>query len=346
VDSRYIGTDICLANKVVRRGISGKTLKGGELVYGNPAWLTTRGRYFSFIMKPGQPVQSVLVESETRNDLLTSVISNPIVLMPNNIVEQRFAVYAGPNDINKMLLFDPTAHAVINYGFFHGIGKILFDGLKIMYNLTHNYGVAIILLSLLISIIMFPLTRKSLQSMKEMQKIQPETELIRKQFSDNPQKMNKEIMELYKRHKINPLGGCLPMFLQIPIFFSLYQVLLRSVELKGSAFLWIRDLAEPDAAFQLPPAMWGLPVIGASVNILPILMAIAMVFQQKLSQGGGKQLSEQQRIMALIMPVMFGMIFYNMPSGLVLYWFTNTVFMLLLQEVVLKLPAFSRAQSL
>ncbi|MDD5504752.1 MAG: membrane protein insertase YidC [Candidatus Omnitrophica bacterium] len=341
MDSRYIGADICFDNQIIRRGISGKTLKGKESFFGSPAWVTTRGRYFSFIMKPKQPAQSVSVQSKTKNDLFTSVVSEPIALMPDSTIEHRFLVYAGPNDIQKMLLFDPSAHSIIHYGFFNVIGKILFDGLKILYHITHNYGIAIILLSLLISIIMFPLSRKSLQSMKEMQKIQPETEAIRKQFSDNPQKMNKEIMELYKRHKINPLGGCLPMLLQIPIFFSLYQVLLRSVELKGAGFLWIKDLAEPDAAFQLPTAVRSLPVIGTSVNILPILMALAMVFQQKLSCGGSKQLSEQQRIMAVIMPIMFGLIFYNMPSGLVLYWFTNTMFMLFLQEVILKLPAFA-----
>ena len=169
--------------------------------------------------------------------------------------------------------------------------------------------------------------------MKAMQAIQPETEQIRKAYSDNPQKMNKEIMGLYKKNKINPVGGCLPMLLQLPIFMSLYQVLLRSVALRGAHFLWIKDLAGPDAAFTLPQK---LPIIGSHINILPILMAIAMWAQQKISQGGGKEVSEQQKMMATIMPVMFGFIFYNMPSGLVLYWFTNTLFMLLIQEVVLK----------
>ena len=169
--------------------------------------------------------------------------------------------------------------------------------------------------------------------MKEMQKLQPEIEHIRKAYSDNSQKMNKEIMELYKKHKINPVGGCLPMLLQLPIFMSLYQVLLRSSALQNARFLWIRNLAGPDAAFSIPQK---LPIIGNNINILPILMAIAMWGQQKLSQGGGKEASEQQKMMSTIMPIMFGLIFYNMPSGLVLYWFTNTLFMLVVQEVVLK----------
>jgi YidC/Oxa1 family membrane protein insertase len=336
MDSRYLGVDAFIDGKAIRKRPSNKTMHEGELLQGAPQWVATRGRYFSFLMKPGQEMQAAFVKSVGKNDLYSGLVSIPLGLLPQATTRQTFTVYAGPNDIDAMMEIDPTAKEVINYGIFHGIGRLLFNGLQMFYGWTKNYGVAIVLLSLVISLIMLPLTRKSLHSMKEMQKIQPETELIRKQYSDNPQKMNKEIMELYKKHKINPIGGCLPMLLQIPIFFSLYQVLLRSVELKGAPFLWIKDLAEPDAAFALPEALRNLPFLGGHINILPILMAIAMAFQQKLSQGGSKKMSEQQRLMAGIMPIMFGLIFYNMPSGLVLYWFTNTLFMLIIQEVVLK----------
>jgi len=342
MDSRYLGADIFVDGKAVRKRASKGTMQDGESIPGIPAWVCTRGRYFSFFMKPGQDAQSAFVQSRGKNDLCTGVISYPITLDPQGIVNHTFVVYAGPNDLNAMMSLDPTAKEVINYGIFHSIGRLLFNGLQMFYRWTNNYGLAIVLLALIISLVMLPLTRKSLHSMKEMQKIQPETELIRKQYSANPQKMNKEIMELYKKHKINPVGGCLPMLLQIPIFFSLYQVLLRSVQLKGAHFLWIKDLAEPDAAFALPPALQNLPFLGGHINILPILMAVAMAFQQRLSQGGGKKMSEQQRLMAGIMPIMFGMIFYNMPSGLVLYWFTNTLFMLVIQEVVLKSRFFAK----
>jgi YidC/Oxa1 family membrane protein insertase len=335
VDSRYLGADVLVDGKVVRKRVSSKTIKGEERIVGSPQWVSTRGRHFSFIMKPGQDAKAVIVKSNSKYDLYTGIESNAISIMPHSALEHVFSIYAGPNDAKAMASFDATANAMINYGVFHGIGAILFKGMQMFFYLTKNYGVAIIMLSLVISLIMLPLTRKSLHSMKAMQKIQPETELIRKQYKDNPQKMNKEIMELYKKHKINPIGGCLPMLLQIPIFFSLYQVLLRSVELKGAHFLWIKDLSEPDAAFALPGAMRNLPFLGGYINLLPILMAIAMAFQQRLSQGG-KEVSEQQRLMAGIMPIMFGLIFYNMPSGLVLYWFTNTIFMIVIQEVVLK----------
>jgi len=333
LDSRYIGADVLTGDKILRKRPSGKTITDGILVAGSPAWISTHDRYFSFVLKPEQQAEGVFIRSSAKNNIWAGVISGPIALSPGQTITQNYMQYAGPSDAEAISEMGPTVNNVISYGFFHAVAKVLFKGLRLLYRVTGNYGVAIILLSLCISLIMMPLTKKSLHSMKSMQRIQPETEQIRKAYSDNPQKMNKEIMELYKKHKINPVGGCLPMLLQLPIFMSLYQVLLRSVALRGAHFLWIKNLAGPDAAFTIP---YKLPIIGNHINILPILMAIAMWAQQKMSQGGGKEVSEQQKMMSTIMPVMFGFIFYNMPSGLVLYWFTNTLFMLLIQEVVLK----------
>jgi YidC/Oxa1 family membrane protein insertase len=158
--------------------------------------------------------------------------------------------------------------------------------------------------------------------MKEMQHIQPQVEQLRVLYKDNPQRLNKEIMELYRQHKVNPLGGCLPMVLQIPIFFALYQVLSRSIALKGADFLWIKDLSEPDRLLKFPVE---LPLIGQYFNLLPVLMAVGMFIQQKSSMGKMSGSSaEQQKMMLIVMPIMFGFIFYNMPAGLVLYWFVNS----------------------
>jgi len=342
LDSRYIGADLLSGGKVLRKRPSGKTITGGIRVPGAPAWVSTHDRYFSFVLKPEQKEEGAIIRSSTKKNIWIGITSGPILLEPDQTITRNYLLYAGPSDAEAISELGATVNNVISYGFFHGVAKVLFKGLRIFYRITGNYGVSIILLSLSISLIMMPLTRKSLHSMKEMQRIQPETEQIRAAYKDNPQKMNKEIMELYKKHKINPVGGCLPMLLQLPIFMSLYQVLLRSVALRGAHFLWIKNLAGPDAAFTIPQK---LPIIGNNINILPILMAIAMWAQQKMSQGGGKEVSEQQKMMATIMPVMFGFIFYNMPSGLVLYWFTNTLFMLLIQEVVLKYRKPATAQS-
>ena len=135
--------------------------------------------------------------------------------------------------------------------------------------------------------------------MRKMQEIQPKMENLRSEHKDNHQKLNKEMMELYKKHKVNPMGGCLPMLLQMPIFIALYQTLMRSVELKGASFLWIKDLSMPDKAFTLPHA---LPLLGNAINVLPILMIGAMMLQQKLSMAKTGAQTDQQKMMASIMP--------------------------------------------
>ena len=174
-----------------------------------------------------------------------------------------------------------------------------------------------------------------MNSMKQMQTLQPKIEELRNIYKDNPQKLNKEIMELYRQHKVNPLGGCLPIVLQMPIFFALYQALMRSVALKGAKFLWIKDLSAPDRLFILPTS---LPILGNEINILPILMAVGMFIQQKISAGATSSASaEQQKLMMALFPLLFGFIFYHMPSGLVLYWFINSTFMLFYQIRMMRL---------
>lgn len=169
-----------------------------------------------------------------------------------------------------------------------------------------------------------------MRSMKEMQILQPKIKDLQNTYKDNSQKLNRAIMELYREHKVNPFGGCLPMLLQIPIFFALYQVLSRAIALKGARFLWIKDLSAPDRLFTLPQS---LPIIGSEINILPILMMVGMFLQQKksLMQAATKEQVEQQKIMLFLFPLIFGFIFYHMPSGLVLYWFVNSTLTLIYQ---------------
>ena len=165
--------------------------------------------------------------------------------------------------------------------------------------------------------------------MRKMQEVQPHIENMRKLHKDNPQKLNRELAELYKQYNVNPFGGCLPLIIQMPIFFALYQGLMKSIELKGAHFLWIKDLSNPDF-INLP---FTLPLIGSQLHVLPILTAIAMLFQQRSSMqnmgSGSPEQKQQQKIMMVFFPIFFGFLFYNFPSGLVLYWLTNTVLMLI-----------------
>jgi YidC/Oxa1 family membrane protein insertase len=172
--------------------------------------------------------------------------------------------------------------------------------------------------------------------MKKMQTLQPEIEKLRSQYKDQPQKLNKEIMEMYRQNKVNPFSGCLPMFLQIPVFFALYQTLMRTIELKGASFLWIKDLSETDKLFILPKS---LPIIGNEINILPIVMIVAMFLQQKLSMksAGSSTIQEQQKMMMFMMPVLFGFLFYHFPSGLTLYWVSYTILSILSQRRINRL---------
>jgi len=184
-----------------------------------------------------------------------------------------------------------------------------------------SYGVAIILITVIMRILFWPITHKGTESMKRMQALQPEMKAIKEKFKDNPKKQQEETMALYKKHKVNPMGGCLPMFVQIPVFIALFTVLRSAIELRFSKFLWIADLSEPENLFA-----GMIPVIG-SLNILPILMAATMMWQQKLTPSGAGD-AQQQKMMAIMMPVMMLFFFYTMPSGLVLYWTTSQILMI------------------
>jgi len=288
-----------------------------------------RDRYFCLIVQPENNTYYGFIKKLGQAESEIGLSTDALTLQPGAQIGHLFHIYLGPQDLKAINQVNPDWAGIINFGTFDFISQILLQALEFLYRLVHNWGLAIIILSILVYLLLYPLSLKQMRSMKEMQAIQPKVEEIRKQYKDNPQKMNKEIMELYKLHKVNPFGGCLPLILQMPIFFALYNALMRSVALRGARFLWIKDLSEPDRLFTLPVS---LPVLGNELNILPIIMAIGMFFQQKISSAAsGGASAEQQKMMLIIMPVMFGFIFYRMPSGLVLYWLINSILMLLFQ---------------
>ncbi len=300
-------------------------------------WVSLKNRYFSLILKA--PVSFSTVYSKVLQDkeLQTGIGISSLNLKPNFSVTQDFVLYAGPNEHDKISALKLGMEDSLHLGVTGAIGRWLFVIMNFFYGLLRNWGVAIIVLTILMNVALFPLTFKSLKSMKQMQAIQPKIGALRKTYKDNPQKLNKEIMEIYKKYKISPLGGCLPMLFQMPIFFALYQVLMRSIELRGAPFLWIKDLSQPD---RLIP---NIPLFPNELNILPLLMAAAMFLQQKLStppvpasSDTADQMAQQQKMMAVMMPVLFGILFYKLPSGLVLYWLTNTILTIVEQGMFLK----------
>jgi len=301
------------------------------------SWAALKNRYFSIILKPFANSQMYYCEQSPENGIVCGIEVENFTLLPNSSVEHRYLLYAGPSDVERLKALNIGLEETVNFGFFSWISKALLWVMKMMNALFRNWGFSIIGLAIFLNIILYPLTAKSFQSIQRMQKLQPEFAKLKEQNKDNPQKLNKEMIELYKKHKVNPFGGCLPLILQMPIFIALYNGLIRSISLKNAPFLWIKDLSQPDA-LRIPAT---LPVIGNTVNVLPILMAVAMFAQQKIS--GQAMMSaqtdeqvQQQKMMMIIMPILFGFIFYSLPSGLVLYWFINTLLTTLEQSVLFK----------
>ncbi len=293
-----------------------------------------RDRYFCAIIQPLSTGYSTFVDKVSDKQFNTGLIAKGLILEPKTELVQKFDLYVGPQDTEMIGKINSAWSSIVYFGKFDLVAQVILGLLKFLFSIVKNWGVAIVLLSIAIYLILFPLTVAQMKSMKEMQLLQPKMEKLRKTYANDAKKMNEETMKLYKEHKVNPLGGCLPMILQIPIFITLYQVLSRSISLKGADFLWIKDLSLPDRLFKFPGAV---PFIGEYFNILPILMAIGMFVQQKMSSVSSSGVSaEQQKMMMILFPLMFGVMFYNVPSGLVLYWFLNSTLMLIYQIRIMK----------
>ncbi|MBU4153552.1 MAG: membrane protein insertase YidC, partial [Proteobacteria bacterium] len=216
---------------------------------------------------------------------------------------------------------------VINFGWFDVIAKPTLFLLNFLHHYLHNYGVAIILVTIIFKLLFWPISHKGMKSMKTMQKIQPKMAKLREKYKDDTERLNQEMMTLYKTYKVNPLGGCLPMILQIPVFFALYKVLLQTIELRHAPFmLWITDLSAPDRlyiGFDIP-GLGGIPV-------LTLLMGASMFLQQKMTPTTGDP--TQAKIM-MFLPVIFTFMFLNFASGLVLYWFVNNLLSIVQQYFI------------
>lgn len=251
------------------------------------------------------------------------------------------SLYVGPQTKSKL---EPYGlEGIIYYGFWHFLAVTLIWILSFFHGFLHNWGWSIILFALSACFILFPFTSKGYKSTMEtqlkMQEVQPLLKKIREKYKDNPHKLNKEMMNLYKKHNINPLGsmgGCLPLLIfQTPIFIAFYQVVYRFPELKGANFLWIRDLAMPDRLFRFP---FATPLFGIEYfNLLPVLLMVLGIVQQRITTGSAN--NPQQKKMGLFMGVFMGVIFYNFPAALVLYFFVHNLFTLGYQARLKKLRA-------
>ncbi len=267
--------------------------------------------YFSFILLPqGTATKPGLVITKTGD--------TPIDRLALGGGRMESSLYFVPNKLSFLKQLNIGAEKIVNFGWFDIIAKPMLWGMNWVDRFTHNYGIAIILLTILIKIIFYPLSLKSYKSMKQMQKLQPMIAKLKEKYKDDKEKLNKEMMAIYKTKGINPLGGCLPMIVQIPVFFALYRVLMGAIELRHAPFVfWINDLAAPEDLLTFHVAGYALPI-----RILPLIMGITMFIQQKMTPTSVDPMQEK---MMLFMPILFTFLFWGFPAGLVLYWLVNNV---------------------
>ncbi len=238
-----------------------------------------------------------------------------VILAPGENVERWFDLFAGPKEYKTLDRLGSTygndVDQVMGFGGFFGFfAKALLLSMNGLHGLGLSYGLAIVGITILIKLVFWPLTQASTRSMKRMQKLQPEMKAIQEKFKDDPKKMNERMMAFMKEHRINPAAGCLPILIQIPVFFGFYRMLQSAIELRGASFLWAFDLSQPDTIFEIG---------GFPVNPLPILMGLSQFWQMRLTPASPGMDPVQQKIFQF-MPLMFLFILYNFSSGLTLYW--------------------------
>jgi YidC/Oxa1 family membrane protein insertase len=263
----------------------------------------------------GQPVDSVRVK----------VATAPVTLAPGAAETRKFHLFVGPKRSDVLDQYDRLGlPRLVDFGWFGPIAVFLVWVLRGFYAVVRNYGVAIILLTAVTRVALHPLTRKGQVAMYRMQKLQPKIKELQQKHKNDKQKLGTEQMKLFREHGVSPFSGCLPMLLQMPILFALFYALRQTFEMRQSPFCgWITDLSLPDTVGHFPA---GLPFLGGvAINILPLLMTVAMFFQQRMTPKSDDPQQQQQQKMMAFMPLLFAFMFYSMPSGLCLYWFTSTV---------------------
>jgi YidC/Oxa1 family membrane protein insertase len=321
-DALFEGLLGIVGGKLIRE--YGEELQKGKEFSGTVSWAGFGYTYFLLAVLPDTAKEAKVTVKET----------GPLIAMDiapttpdKGVSKSHYTLFIGPKDLALLRSFERGLERSIDFGYFYLISVPLLRVMQFLHGFTASYGVDIILITVLIKLLTAPLTHKSYASMKQMQKLQPQMERLKEKFKDDKEKLNKEIMELYRRNKVNPLGGCLPMVLQIPVFIGLYNALLTPIELRHAPFMWIKDLSRPDwESLPVHFAGWSL-----GLPILTIFMGASMFVQQWMTPTAG---DPNQRRMMMLMPIMFTVMFINFPSGLTIYWLVNNILSIAQQYLV------------
>ena len=354
--SRILLTGDITKENIISRIFGSRGSKTNAMRYniyeGEDKWVALNNRYFAIISSPPQSnatfetmTFSRPATNEYRNDFhLANLLSKHNIKSGDSITDN-YSIYMGPKvrGLFAKYYLEESYESIFQESFLglnlRPLTYILDIMLNGLYNITKNYAWAIILFTLLFKIITYPLNHASYKSMRRMQLVNPKIERIREQYKDNPEKLNAEIMAIYKKEKINPLGGCLPMLLPFPLLIAFFYLMQSMVELRNTPFLWITDLSSPDKLFVFPS---GIPILGGlNFNLFPILMAITSYLSMKLqpssSAGASGSAATQMKMMSTIFPLMMLVLFYNFASGLALYWTAQNVFGVAQQFITAKL---------
>jgi YidC/Oxa1 family membrane protein insertase len=304
---------LALIDSKIRREPPDEVAKGLEFS-GNVAWEGFGHTYFFAALLPENGAQHRVAVRQS-GPALVSTISGP----PSPTADiHAYTVFFGPKELETLKAVGRGLDRSIDFGYFGFISVPFLYALHFFHRFTGSYGMDIILLTVVIKLLMAPLTHKSFVSMKQMQKLQPQMERLKDKYKNDKEKLNKEIMELYRRNGVNPLGGCLPMVLQFPVFIGLYNALSTPIELRHAPFLWIKDLSRPDWE-SLPFTIGGWHL---GIPVLTILMGASMFIQQWMTPTAG---DPNQRKLMLMMPLMFTFMFVSFPAGLTVYWLVNNI---------------------
>jgi YidC/Oxa1 family membrane protein insertase len=312
-------------NKIFRTGNATKfSDKNNKIESTKVHWAGFRDHYHAFVVKPEFETKSYEIKRDSDKQLNIYITPQDKNLSPGESVTYDFSIYVGPQNPWLMKKYQKDFEKIVafsNFPVIEWIGQAIYYTIPFFHGIFKSWGIAIILVSIMIYGVTYPLTMQSMMSMRKMQEVQPKIAALRERYKNDPQKLNAEMVEIYRREKINPFGGCLPFLIQMPFFMALYQILWRAQYFQGQGFLWIKDLSQPDRLIILP---FYLPFFGNELNILPILTGGIMFLQQKISSKSmivaDEQQAMQQKMMMYILPVMMTCMFYKFASSWAVYF--------------------------
>jgi YidC/Oxa1 family membrane protein insertase len=310
----------------------------------NVVWAAAHNQFFAIAVIPAAPANQIVTrpinlpapsasQLQTNSQLIrapkayeTAIVYPATTLTANQVVERQFQLFAGPKEYQTLARISAALNnnidSVMGFGWFGFVSKALLLGMNWLNSTLHlSYGLAIIAITVIIKLLFWPLTAASTRSMKRMQALQPQMKAIAEKYKDDPLKKNQKTMEFMRENKVSPLGGCLPMLLQMPVFFGFFTMIRSAIELRGASFLWVADLSRPDTLFMIPG-------LNFPFNPLPLVMGATMLWQSHLTPPSPGMDPMQQKMMRY-MPLIFIIFLYNYSSGLALYWTVNNLLTIL-----------------